>query len=147
MVTAVTGLLMVSCKKETPEKPDDKTTNTPVINYEMLRISKPNWIIYKFELGGFDYWSIPGVIDACNKDNTYHFYTDSTLTTYENDNVCTGSTDSTRSTWQFLDNNKKIEATLLGITDTADILLLTDSTMNLSFDYNEQPAKVYFKKK
>ncbi|MES2617051.1 MAG: hypothetical protein V4613_04180 [Bacteroidota bacterium] len=147
IVVLAAGLIVASCKKEQPVKPDDQTTTQPVINYEMLRITKPYWTIYKFVLGGIDYWSIPGIIDACNKDNTYRFYKDSVLTTYENDNVCTGSTDSSRTNWKFLNNNKKIEATLLGTTDTADILLLTDSTMDLSIDYNGQPAKIYFKKK
>lgn len=140
-------VLSAACKKEKKGPDNPPPDNTPKISERMMNITANEWIIYKFVLGGTDFWLVPGVIDACNKDNTYRFYRDSVLTTYENTNICSGNTDSTRSNWEFVDNEKKVMATIFNITDTADILLLNTTNMNLSFDYGGQPGTVYFKKK
>jgi len=113
----------------------------------MKRLTQWKWLIYKVEVGGVDFWKLPGVIESCTKDNTYKFYKDSVLTQYENTEVCSGAPDSTRSEWQFLDGRKKIMATLFGLSDTANVVSLGDSTMQLGINYQGSDALIYFKKK
>ena len=112
----------------------------------MKRITSHDWIMYKVTLGGLNMWDA-GVIQSCQKDDSYKFYKDSVLMTYENANVCSGNSDSTESSWQFFDGRKKLVGTILGSTDTADILLLDDLNLNVQVDYSGSPAVIYFKKK
>ncbi len=139
--------LIFSCKKS-------KDTVTPVVpetvipvDYEMIRICKPEWLIYKVDVGGTDFWQIPGIFQTCMKDDTYRFYRDSVLTTFENKNICTGNSDSIHSRWNFMDGRKKIEGIFLGNRDTADVVKLTDSTMQLYVNYMGNDANIFFKKK
>ena len=140
-----------ACKKEKPPVAEEKVKPADTIpilpDYEMMHITKPLWIIYKLESGGVNIWSIPGIIDNCLKDDTYRFTKDSVLTDYENKVHCAGTTDSTKSKWQFIDNRKRVLADLFGMSDTADIKSLTDTTMQLFINYSGQDADVYFKKK
>jgi hypothetical protein len=133
--------LLNACKKETiieqgAPAPED---------IEMNRITANPWIVYKVTLGGTDIWNL-GLIPSCQKDDTYKFRRDSSLTQYENSEVCSGGTDSTESTWTFYEGRKKIIGSVLGIDDTATILDLQETTMNLLVDYNGNPVTVYFKK-
>lgn len=146
------GLLFLTyaaCKKENNVQPLPGTNVTPIVpvDHEMIRITRSEWLIYKVDANGTDVWQIPGIIETCTKDDTYRFYKDSILTSYENSNICSGRADSTRSNWQFIDGRKKLSATLLGGNDTADIVLLTDTTMNLLLNYNGTDATIFFKKK
>lgn len=137
-------LLVFSCKKK--EKGDDGPA-TPAQDIEMKRITQWKWLVYKVEVGGVDFWKLPGVIESCTKDNTYKFYKDSVLIQYENSEICSGADDSSRSEWQFIDGRKKLMATLFGMSDTANIVSLGDSTMQLGINYQGNDALIYFKKK
>jgi hypothetical protein len=145
-ILAAIGLFFFSCEKESSDQLTP-ANNTTAVDYEMLHITKPEWLIYKVDAGGTDVWQLPGIISTCSKDDTYRFYKDSILTTFENKNICSGGTDSSRSRWQFIDGRKKVTATLLGTSDTATILELTDSTMRLFVNYMGTDATVFFKKK
>jgi hypothetical protein len=135
--------LLYSCKKE---KSDDDITDTNVLSeVELNRISAFPWLIYKVEISGADIWNL-GLIPDCQKDDTYRFYKDSTLMSFENDDVCSGGMDSTASQWQFYDGKKKIIATIFGLKDTAEVKKLDDLNMHLSMDYEGSPALIYFKK-
>jgi hypothetical protein len=85
------------------------------------------------------------MIEDCQKDDTYRFYRDSTLMVYDNTDKCSGGTDSTDSEWQFFDGRKKLIGTILGTTDTANVLVLDPSSMILGIDFDGSPLKVYFK--
>jgi hypothetical protein len=136
-----------SCKKEkTNVAPGKEPIVEAPVDIEMLRICKPNWLIYKVMVGSTDFWPIPGIFETCMKDDTYKFYKDSVLTTFENKMICSGNSDSSHSSWNFVDGRKKIAASFFGTTDTADIVLLTDSTMQLFVNYNGTDATIHFKK-
>lgn len=137
-------LCVFACKKK--GKGDDGPS-APAQDIEMQRITRWKWLVYKVEVGGVDFWKLPGVIESCVKDNTYKFYKDSILTQYENSEICSGAPDSSRSDWQFMDGRKKVAATLLGLSDTADVISLEDSTMQLKINYQGSDALIYFKKK
>ena len=113
---------------------------------EMKRITAAPWIVYKVTLGGTDIWNL-GLIPSCQKDDSYIFRRDSSLTQYENAEICAGGSDSTNSEWTFYEGRKKLIGSVLGIDDTATILDLQDASMNLLVDYNGNPVTVYFKKK
>lgn len=136
---------IASCKKEKeePEKKEDPKQE----DLEMKRITKHQWIVYRVEVGGTDFWNFPGAFQTCQKDDSYRFYKDSTLMQYENTTFCSGGKDSTASSWQFYDGRKKLIGTLLGITDTVGIISLEDTTMQLLADYQGNPATIFFKKK
>lgn len=133
--------LLNACKKETIIETD----NMPPVDVEMNRITANPWIVYKVTLGGTDIWNL-GLIPSCQKDDTYKFRRDSSLTQYENAEVCQSGIDSTVSNWSFYEGRKKLIGSVLGINDTATILDLQDATMNLLVDYNGNPVTVYFKK-
>lgn len=133
--------LLNACKKEIIIETD----NQPPVDTEMNRITANPWIVYKVTLGGTDIWNL-GLIPSCQKDDTYKFRRDSSLTQYENKDICAGGIDSTESTWTFYEGRKKIIGSVLGIDDTATILDLQATTMNLLVDYNGSPVTVYFKK-
>lgn len=139
----VLSTALFACKKKTED-----SVNNPAPapeDLEMKRITSHDWIMYKVTLGGLNMWDA-GVIQSCQKDDSYKFYKDSVLMTYENANVCSGNSDSTESSWQFFDGRKKLVGTILGSTDTADILLLDDLNLNVQVDYSGSPAVIYFKK-
>lgn len=133
--------LLNACKKETIIETDKQ----PPVDVEMNRITANPWIVYKVTMGGTDIWNL-GLIPSCQKDDTYKFSKDSTMTQYENAEICSGGTDSTISKWSFYDGRKKVIGSVLGINDTATILDLQDASMNLLVDYNGNPVTVYFKK-
>lgn len=137
-------LFVFSCKKK--DKGDDGP-GTPAQDIEMQRITRWKWLVYKVDVGGVDFWKLPGVIESCTKDNTYRFYRDSVLTQFENSEVCSGATDSSQSEWRFIDGRKKVMATLFGLSDTANVVSLGDSTMQLGINYQGSDAVIYFKKK
>lgn len=135
-------LLLFSCKKEdvvdiTPKQAED---------LEMKFITAFPWIIYKVTLNGSNIWDI-GLIEACLKDDSYSFKRDSSLIQFENKNICSGNPDSTVTQWTFYEGRKKIIASVLSLTDTAEILLLNESDMELMVDYEGSPVRVFFKKK
>lgn len=129
------------CKKETEAPPGPPAVK---VDREMNLITASEWIIYKAEVSGINVWDL--LIEACQKDDTYRFYADSTLTTYENTTVCSGNADSTQSFWSFYDGRKKLIGTVLGLSDTAEILTLTETDMKLNVDYDGSPALIYFRK-
>ncbi|MEZ4804579.1 MAG: hypothetical protein R2852_03625 [Bacteroidia bacterium] len=135
--------IISSCKKDKTE--DEIKDNNTLSEVELNRISAFPWLIYKVEVSGADIWNL-GLIPDCQKDDTYRFYKDSTLMSYENDDVCSGGMDSTASQWQFHDGKKKIIATIFGLKDTAEVKKLDDLNLHLSMDYEGSPALIYFKK-
>ncbi|MBL7835918.1 MAG: hypothetical protein JNM67_00230 [Bacteroidetes bacterium] len=134
-------LTLLACKK-TEEEP--KVTPVPE-DIEMKRITSAPWLMYKATANSLNIWDV-GVIEPCQKDDTYKFYKDSSLMQYENANICSGNTDSTESYWSFYEGRKKLIGTILNITDTAEILLLDDNFMNVKIDYEGSPVVLYFKK-
>jgi len=137
-------LAFEACKKK-----DDPVVEPPksTADVEMNRITKHQWTIYQLTVGGTDLWNFPGAFPSCQKDDSYRFYRDSTLMQYENSNVCSGNPDSTATSWRFYEGRKKIIGTILGLTDTVGVVSLEDSLMQLSVDYQGNPALIYFKKK
>ena len=138
--------LLFACKKE-KEDIKDEQQQQPVEDIDLKRITAHQWIVYKLEAGSLNVWDFPGLIEACLKDDSYRFYKDSTLTQYENAKVCSNGKDSTVNNWQFYDNKKKLIGTMLGITDTVDIISLQDTSMQFSLEYDGTPAMIYFRKK
>jgi hypothetical protein len=145
LYTVAACAFLMACKKEKEEVKEEEKPATE--DLDMKRISAHQWIIYKLEAGGTDLWGFPGIIETCMKDDSYRFYKDSTLMQYENAKVCSGGKDSAANRWQFYDNKKKLIGTMLGITDTVDVISLQDTTMQFSLDYQGTPALIYFKKK
>jgi hypothetical protein len=135
-------LAAIGCKK-TVEEP--QVTQIPE-DIEMKRITSAPWLMYKATANGLNIWDV-GVIESCQKDDTYKFYKDSSLMQYENANICSGNTDSTESSWSFYEGRKKLIGTILNITDTAEIVLLDDNFLNVKLDYEGSPVVIYFKKK
>src|SRR5690606_17902825 len=112
-------LIFSACEKKTdgPGSPPDTR------DIEMLRITAEPWTMYKVELSGQDIWNM-GFIDQCQKDDTYRFYANKRMVQYENRNVCSGNTDSSENEWDFYNGRKSVIGSILGITDTAQILEL-----------------------
>lgn len=132
--------IVQSCKKNTKEPKKDE----PFVDVEMNKISAKPWLIYRVDLNGLNVWNA-GLIEKCQKDDTYRFYKDSVLMVYDNVDKCSGGTDSTDSYWQFYKGRKRLIGTILGTTDTADILVLDPSSMILGIDLDGSPLKVYSK--
>lgn len=140
---ALLAVGIYACKKET-ETPQTNDPPAPTVDIDLKNISAKPWVMYKAELAGINIWN-SGMIPDCQKDDLYRFYKDSTLMTYENTKKCSGNTDSTESSWMFYNNKKQIIGTILGIEDTADVVTLNETTLNLSIDYQGSPVKLYFK--
>lgn len=138
----LTAVIFVSCKKTEDEKP--QVNNPPASDIEMNRICAAPWKAYQVDVNNMNIWDL--LIEPCQKDDTYKFNRDSSLIHYENANVCSGMPDSSSSEWTFYEGRKKLIGTILGITDTAEIVTLQDNEMKLSVDYNGMPALIYFKK-
>ncbi len=143
LVVTLLLTLVLGCKKTIEQPAEEKKVTEDI---EMKRITAFPWVIYKVTLGGTNIWDL-GLIESCTKDDSYKFYKDSTMTQYENAEVCSGGQDSTKNTWYFYDNKAKLIGTLLGITDTATVLSLQETEMSLLVNYNGNPVNVYFKKK
>jgi hypothetical protein len=141
IVITLVGFWAASCKKETAPP-----TIPPVVqeDLEMKRITSAPWKIYRVEVSGLDLYNL--AVPACQQDDTYRFYKDSTLMQYENGNICSGNPDSTATYWAFYDGKKKLIGTVLGLTDTATVVTLEDALLKLSVDYNGSPAVIFFKK-
>lgn len=135
-------IIFAACKKTEDEKP--QVNNTPTSDIEMNRICANPWKAYQVDVNNMNIWDL--LIEACQKDDTYKFNRDSSLIHYENTDVCSGMPDSSSSQWTFYEGRKKLIGTILGITDTAEIVTLQDNEMKLSVDYNGMPALIYFKK-
>lgn len=138
------GLLAVgffACKKEDPQP----GSNDVVEDIPMKRLTSFPWLVYKATLNGNNIWNL-GLIDACQKDDTYKFNRDSSLINFENTNVCSGNPDSTMTDWRFYQGRDKLIATMLGITDTALILALDTADMQLQVNYQGSPVILFFKK-
>ena len=141
LVFAIISIWVVSCKKET-----ESPANPPAVteDLELKRITSAPWKIYRVEVNGFDVYNL--AVPACQQDDSYRFYKDSTLMQYENGNICSGNPDSTATHWEFYDGKKKLIGTVLGMTDTANVVTLEDALLKLSVDYNGSPAVIFFKK-
>jgi len=141
IVITLVSFWAASCKKETAPPP-----SPPVVqeDLDMKRITSAPWKIYRVEVSGLDLYNL--AVPACQQDDTYRFYKDSTLMQYENGNICSGNPDSTATYWAFYDGKKKLIGTVLGLTDTATVVTLEDALLKLSVDYNGSPAVIFFKK-
>ena len=141
VIIAFVSFWAASCKKETAPPP-----SPPIVqeDLEMKRITSAPWKIYRVEVSGLDLYNL--AVPACQQDDTYRFYKDSTLMQYENGNICSGNPDSTATHWEFYDGKKKLIGTVLGLTDTATVVTLEDALLKLSVDYNGSPAVIFFKK-
>lgn len=84
-ISTIVIALAYSCKKkaEPPKAPDSASANL-----EMQQITAHQWEIYDVKTGGFSVWNIPGIIQNCLKDDSYRFYKDSLLVSYENTLKC-----------------------------------------------------------
>lgn len=73
-------------------------------------------------------------LKACDRDDLYQFNSDGTETKDEGTDKCSSTTPQTSQvgTWALLSNDTKLYGTLLGTSDTASIVDLTSTTMNLS---------------
>ena len=139
-VFAVASIWAVSCiKEQVPPSPVPVTEDL-----DMKRITSAPWKIYRVEVSGLDVYNL--AVPACQQDDSYRFYKDSTLMQYENKNICSGNPDSTATHWEFYDGKKKLIGTVLGLTDTATVVTLEDALLKLSVDYNGSPAVIFFKK-
>lgn len=142
LYTAIAGIAFFSaCKKDKVADP------APVVvqeDLELKKITSAPWKIYRVEVNGFDVYAL--AVPACQQDDSYRFYKDSTLMQYENGNICSGNPDSTATRWQFYEGKTKLIGTVLGMTDTASIVTLEDALLKLSVDYNGNPAVIFFKK-
>ncbi|MCC6818383.1 MAG: hypothetical protein IT245_05800 [Bacteroidia bacterium] len=143
LIFGLIALSIYACKKGTDVTPE---SNKPTEDLPMKYLTAAPWLAYKVTLSGVNIWDL-GMIDGCMKDDSYRFYKDSTLTQYENTNVCSGSPDSTESEWYFFKGREKMVASILGLTDTANIISLDTANMQLQIDYDGSPVMVYFKKK
>lgn len=141
LVFAIISVWAVSCKKET-----ESPANPPAVteDLELKRITSAPWKIYRVEVNGFDVYSL--AVPACQQDDSYRFYKDSTLMQYENGDICSGNPDSLATHWEFYDGKKKLIGTVLGMTDTASVVTIEDALLKLSVDYNGSPAVIFFKK-
>ncbi len=144
-ISAIIIALAYSCKKKV-EPPKTPENFTPAVDSIMLKLTAHQWEIYDVKTSGTSVWNFPGVIQKCLKDDSYRFYKDSLLVSYENTLKC-GTDDSTTSDWQFIDGRKKVKATILNLTDTADIISLSNDKMQLALEYNGSPAEIYFRKR
>jgi hypothetical protein len=134
-------LCFCACKKK-KEVVDDK----PKEDIEMQRITKHPWEVYKLVVSGSDIWNT-FLIKDCQKDDYYRFSKDSVLTQYENTNICAGGTDSVSSEWHFYEGRKKLIGTILGMTDTADVIMLEETEMQLGVTFQDNPTVIHFRKK
>jgi hypothetical protein len=137
---AVISVCLASCKKA--EVPPSAAAIKE--DLEMKTITSAPWKIYRVEVSGLDVYNL--AVPACQQDDSYRFYKDSTLMQYENGNICSGNPDSLATHWEFYDGKKKLIGTVLGLTDTASVVTLEDALLKLSVDYNGSPAVIFFKK-
>lgn len=133
-------LFLNACKEDN----DELVAGTAQEDLELKRITSAPWKIYRVEVSGLDVFNL--AVPACQQDDSYRFYKDSSLMQYENSNVCSGNPDSASTHWEFYQGKSKLIGTVLGITDTAGVVALEDQLMKLSVDYNGNPALVFFKK-
>jgi|GEM_PF-1369764 len=133
-------LSLSACKKS--EEPG--IVPPPSGDVEMARISASEWRVYRVDLNNLNVYDL--LLEDCQKDDTYRFYKDSSLLHYENSTVCSGMPDSSATQWQFYNGRKQLIGTILGITDTVDIVSLQDTEMKLAADYQGNPAIIYFQK-
>ncbi len=144
-LSVILSVLILACKKNKSDGSESPAKTT--FDSTSIHITTPLWVIYDVQSSGISVWGLPGIIDNCLKDNTYKFYPDSVLTSFENTNKCSGSADSTQSQWYLFNKNKNMVATILDVTDTAEIIKITSDRMQLLIDYEGNPVNAFFKKK
>lgn len=136
------SIAMYSCKKTSTKQDKPKVED---LTYKKLTQNK--WQVVKAISGNINVWTIPGLVESCLKDDYYRFKKDSVLTSYDYINKCSGSPDSTISTWYFIDGNTQIiRGTFFNQTSDASIVNLTDSTAQFRTLYNGSDVDIYFKK-
>jgi hypothetical protein len=141
LVFTFSVFFVVSCKKK-----DDKTVEPPQSPQPSRTdlITAKLWKISGLTSGSSDLWN-SGLVDPCNKDNTYRFKVNNILTAYDLPTKCNGSDpDSTNNPWTFTDNDTRIYVKInlnTTVEDTASIIELTESKIVLDADYNSVPVR------
>lgn len=142
ILTLIFSGLIYSCKKT-----DDKKEEPKVEDLTYKKLTQNKWQVVKALSGNINVWTIPGLVESCLKDDYYRFKKDSVLTSYDYNNKCSGSPDSTNSTWYFIyGNTKVIRGTFFNQTSDATIIDLTDSTAQFRTLYNGSDVDIYFKR-
>lgn len=134
------ALTLAACKKS--DDPD--VLPPPSGDVELTRITASEWKVYRVDLNNLNVYDL--LLEDCQKDDTYRFYKDSTLLHYENSSVCSGMPDSSATQWQFYNGKSQLIGTILGITDTVDVVSILATEMKLAVNYQGNPAVIYFKK-
>ncbi len=136
------SLVIFSCKKSNTKQDEPKVED---LTYKKLTQNK--WQVVKAISGNINVWTFPGLVESCLKDDYYRFKKDSVLTSFDYVNKCSGSPDSTNSTWYFINGNtKSLRGTFFNQTSDATIIDLTDSTAQFRTLYNGSDVDIYFKK-
>ena len=146
LVLAAFVCFINACKKKVDKPITPIVVPVLPIDSALIKLTANKWEVYDVKISDNSIWSIPGIIQACMKDDSYQFFKDSFLSAYENAKKC-ATDDSTRTKWQFIGGTKRVKATLLGQSDTADIISLNETKLQLGLDYNGSPAEIFFRKK
>lgn len=138
-------IMAYACKEKDPE---DENKGNGKSKTELLRGS--NWKINSLVSSGTDIWNTV-LVEACNKDNQYKFRSDDSLVLFDMSSKCqTSDPDSTVSYYKLYDNDSKIILNVnltstVAINDTAEIVTLDESTLQLNAEYSGLPATIIFK--
>lgn len=142
-------ILVSACKKKSDDDqgPGSGSNN----NGRAALLKSKNWKVTSLNTTGFgEIWTNDQIVAPCNRDNTYWFRNDDSVTVYDGATKCSVSNpDSTRSFYKLYNDNKqmilhmKLSATI-DINDTAEITEMSDSRMKLNIEYSGIPGTVTF---
>ena len=123
----------VSCKKDD----DSPASKTDLITGKNLVVTAMT-VNPGIEYGGIEYTDFFAIMPACSKDDVTVFNTDGTATFDEGATKCdAGDPQTTSGTWQFQDNETKLQVVSDGDTEIFNIVELTSSKLKISYEIVE----------
>ncbi len=128
LLAAFVMATFVSCKKD-DDSPQSKMGLITGKNFVISAktISPP------IEYNGIETTDLFSTMDDCDKDDITIFKTDSTATFDEGATKCdAGDLQQSYGTWQFLDNETKLSVTSDGVTESYDLIELSDTKLKVS---------------